>query len=79
MNVWNLVCRALPPHHGVRDVRQIADVLAGSPHSPGLLQFLGGLGCAHVEGPDSFRVLRLARNGVHRFERGEKSHCVAAG
>lgn len=60
-------CRAVPAGHGVRDVRQAADVPARAPLPAGPLQRQRR---AHVARPHRVRLLRGARHGLHRLQGG---------
>lgn len=72
-------CRAVPADHGVRDVRQAADVPARAPLPPGPLQRQRR---AHVARPHRVRLLRGARHGLHRLQGGTfvtSTFCNASG
>ena len=56
MIISNILFRAAPGDHGVRDVREAADVPARPPHPPQLLQLLLGHRSAHLARPHALRL-----------------------
>lgn len=68
--------RAAPPHHGVRHVRQVADVPSWPPHPPRYSALLverrrRRRTGPQLVGPHPLRLLHRQGHGVPRLQRGE--------